>query len=70
MPTDENHSNCDCIDGSIVDGFREPILFSFGWNKLPGFKLFNEPDTRWHKKTVLIGSSSYLEGHYELQIDI
>ena len=26
---DKIHLNCDCIDGSVQDGVRQPILFSF-----------------------------------------
>ena len=27
--TDKVHLKCDCVDGSIVNGIREQILFSF-----------------------------------------
>ena len=27
--TDKIHWKCDCIDGSIQDGVRQPILYSF-----------------------------------------
>ena len=32
----EIHLKCDCIEGSIVNGVREPILFSFGLDKPSG----------------------------------
>ena len=39
------HLKCDCIDGSVVDGVRQPILYSFVLDKLPGYKVFCEPET-------------------------
>ena len=36
---------CDCIDGSIQDGVRQPILFSFVLDKPAGYKVFCEPET-------------------------
>ena len=35
--------NCDCINGSIVNGFREPILFSFVLDKPQARKTYKEP---------------------------
>ena len=40
----------DVIDGSLVDGFRQPILFSFVLDKLPGYKVFCEPETIHYMK--------------------
>ena len=34
---------CDCIDCSIQDGVRQPILFRFVLDKPAGYKLFCEP---------------------------
>ena len=39
------HLKCDCIDGSVLNGIRQPILFSFVLDKLPGHKIFCEPET-------------------------
>ena len=36
---DEIHLKCDCIQGSIVNGKREPILFSFALSSTPGHKI-------------------------------
>ena len=36
-------SKCDCINGSIVNGIREPILYSFALRSPAGQKIFNEP---------------------------
>ena len=34
------HLKCDCIDGSIQVGVRQPILYSFVLDKQPGYKVF------------------------------
>ena len=39
------HLNCDCIVGSVVNGVREPMLFSFVLDKKPDYKVFCEPET-------------------------
>ena len=55
---------CDCIDGSIQDGLRQPILFSFVLDKPSGYKVFSEPETIHYKKineSVLNTISFYLE---------
>ena len=44
------HLKCDCIDGSIQDGVRQPILFSFVLDKPSGYKVFCEPETIHYKK--------------------
>ena len=36
--TDRVHLKCDCVDGSIVNGIREQILFSFNLSATPGYK--------------------------------
>ena len=48
--TNKIHLNCDCIDGSVVNGIRHPILFSFVLDKKPGYKVFCEPKTIHYKK--------------------
>ena len=40
---DKVHLICDCINGSIVNGVREPILFSFALSSPPGHKIYKEP---------------------------
>ena len=44
------HLKCDCIDGSIQDGVKQPILFSFVLDKPSGYKVFCEPETIHYKK--------------------
>ena len=34
------HLKCDVIDGSIQNGLRQPILFSFTLDKPAGYKVF------------------------------
>ena len=48
--TKKIHLKCDCIDGSIQDGVRQPILFSFILDKPSGYKVFCEPETIHYKK--------------------
>ena len=48
--TNKIHLKCDAIDGSVVDGVRQPILYSFVLDKLPGYKVFSEPETIHYKK--------------------
>ena len=38
--TNKRHLNCDVIDGSIQDGIRQPIIFSFVLDKPAGYKVF------------------------------
>ena len=62
--TNKIHLKCDAIDGSVVDGVRQPILYSFVLDKLPGYKVFSEPETIHYKKVnkcVLNTITIYLE---------
>ena len=43
--TNKIHLKCDIIDGSVVNGLRQPILYSFVLDKLPGYKVFCESET-------------------------
>ena len=55
---------CDCIQGSIVNGTREPILYSFALSFPPGHKIFNQPIVKLFKKvnkSVLSHITFYLE---------
>ena len=42
-PIDKVPLKCDCIQGSIVNGIREPILYSFALDKRPTQKTYKEP---------------------------
>ena len=47
---DKVHLKCDCIQGSIVNGIREPILFSFALSSPPSHKIHIEPRVKLSKK--------------------
>ena len=47
---DKNHLKCDCIQGSIVNGIREPILYSFALSSPPSHKIYKEPRVKLFKK--------------------
>ena len=46
---DKIHLKCDCIQGSIVNGIREPILYSFALSSPPGHKIYKEPRIKFFK---------------------
>ena len=50
--TDKVHLECDCVDGSIVNGIREQTLFSFNLSAPPGYNIIKEPTTIMYKKTI------------------
>ena len=61
---DKIHLKCDCIDGSIMNGTREPILYSFACDHPPGHKIYKEPKVKLFKKinkSVLSHITFYLE---------
>ena len=47
---DKVHLKCNCIDGSIVNGVLEPILYSFALDQPPGQKIYKEPKVKLLKK--------------------
>ena len=49
---DKVHLKCDCIQGSIVNGIREPILFSFALSSPPGHKIYKEFRVKLFKKSL------------------
>ena len=70
--TNKIHLKCDCIDGSVVNGIREPILFSFVLDKPSGYKVFSEPETIHYKKinkSVLNTITFYLEDDNNKVVD-
>ena len=61
---DKIHLKCDCVQGSIVNGKREPILFSFALSSPPGHKIYEEPRVKLFKKinkSVLSHITFYFE---------
>ena len=70
--TNKIHLKCDCIDGSIHDGVRQPILFSFVLDKPSGYKVFCEPETIHYKKinkSILNTITFYLEDDNIEEVD-
>ena len=70
--TNKIHLKCDCIDGSIQDGVRQPILFSFVLDKPSGFKVFCTPETIHYKKinkSVLNTITFYLEDDHNEEVN-
>ena len=62
--TNKIHLKCDCIDGTIQGGIRQPIVFSFVLDKPAGYKVFCEPESIHYKKlnkSVLDTITFYLE---------
>ena len=63
---------CDVIEGSIMSGLREPILFSFNLDKPAGYKVFCEPEAihyRNKNKSVSITRIFYLETSENKEVD-
>ena len=59
---DKIHLKCDCIQGSIVNGMREPIVYSIAPSSPPGHKIYKEPRVKLFKKinnTVLSHNNFY-----------
>ena len=46
----KTHLKCDCSNGFIANGIREPILYSFALDKPPGHKIFKGPRIKLFKK--------------------
>ena len=66
------HLKSDCIDGSIQDRVRQPILFSFVLDKPAGYNVFCEPETIHYKKInkfVLNTITFYLEDDDNEEVD-
>ena len=47
---DKVHLKCNVVDGSIVNGVREPILYSFALYQPRGHKIYKEPKVKLFKK--------------------
>ena len=63
---------CDVVDGSVVNGSKKPIFYSFVPDKLPGYEIFSEPETiryKKFKKFVFNTITLYLEDHNNKEVD-
>ena len=61
---DKVHLKCNVVDGSIVNGVREPILYSFALDQPPGHKIYKEAKVKLFRKinkSVLSHIIFYLE---------
>ena len=61
---DKVHLKCDCTQGSIMNGTREPILYSFALDQPPNHKIHKEQRNKLFKKIkkrVLSHITFYLE---------
>ena len=61
---DKVHLKCDCVNGSIVKGVREPIFYSFALNSPPGGKIYNQRRVKINEKinkSVLSHITLYFE---------
>ena len=61
---DKTHLECDCIQGSIVNGIREPIIYSFALSSPPGHKIYKEPRVKLFKK-INKSILSHITFHFE-----
>ena len=62
--TDKVYLKSDCINGSIVNGVRGPILYYFTFPSPPGHKMYREPRIKLFKKvnkSVLSHITFYFE---------
>ena len=69
---DKIHLKTDCIQGSIVNGIREPILYSFALSLHPGHRIYKEPRIKLFKKinkSVLSHITFYLEDDDHKAVD-
>ena len=70
---DEIHLKCDCINGSIVNGIREPILYCFAFEQPPARKVYKEHRVKLFKKlnkSVLSHKTFYLEDDDHKPVDL
>ena len=70
--TNKINLKCDIIDGSVVNGLRRPILYSFVLDKKPGYEVISEPETIHYKKinkSVLNTITFYLEDENNEVVD-
>ena len=69
---DKNHLKCDCIQSSIVNGIREPILYSFTLSSPLGHIIYKEPKVKLFRKinkSVLSHITFYFEDDDQKPVD-
>ena len=69
---DNVHLKCDCVQGSIVNGVREPVLYSFALSSPPGHKIYKEPRIKLFKtvnKSILSHITFFFEDDDHKPVD-
>ena len=69
---DKIHLKYDCIQGSIVSGIRQSILYSFALSSPPGHKIFKESKVKLFKKinkSILSHITFYFEDDDHKPVD-
>ena len=69
---DKIHLKCDCPQCSIVNGIREPILYSFALSSPLGRKIYKEPRVKHFKninKSILSHITFYFEDDNHKPVD-
>ena len=69
---DKVNLKCNCIQGSIFNGIREPILYNFALSSPPGHKIYKKPRIKLFKKinkSVLSHITFYLEDDDHKPVD-
>ena len=72
MGVDKVHLKTDCVQGSIINGIREPILYSFALRSSPARRIYKEPKIKLFKKvnkSVLSLITFYLEDDDHKTVD-
>ena len=59
ISVDKVHFKCDCLNGSIVNDCRQPILYSFALDQPAGHKKDKEPGNKDLKKKINLFCLSY-----------
>ena len=71
-PIEKTPLKCDVIDGSLVNGVREPILLRFVLDGKPGYKVFCQLERIHYKKlnkSILNIILFYLEGNDHKEVN-
>ena len=58
------HLKRDCISGSILNGLRQPILYSFALEKPPGHEIYDELKTKLFK-TINMSALAHIRFYLE-----
>ena len=62
---DKVHLNCNVVDGSIVNGVREPILYTLALDQPPGHEIYKEPKVKLFEKKINKSVLSHITFYFE-----